>query len=56
LKLASKNLEIEVVRPTEKARFIDKIVIDGKRYNSYRISHDDLMKAGKVVFYLKEKK
>ncbi len=56
LKLASKNLEIEVVRPTETAKFIDKIVIDGKRYNSYRISHDDLMKAGKVVFYLKDKK
>lgn len=56
LKLSSKNLEIEVVRPTETAKFIDKIVIDGKRYNNYRISHDDLMKAGKVVFYLKEKK
>ena len=49
------RLEIEVVKPTANARFIDKIMVNGKRWNGYRISHEELMKAGKVVFYLKEK-
>ena len=49
-------LNIETVRPSANAKFIDKIMIDGKRWNSYRISHADLLKAGNVVFYLKEKK
>lgn len=49
-------LEIEVRRPNDNTKFIDKIEIDGKRYNSFRISHADLLKADKVVFYLGERK
>ncbi len=50
------RLEIEVVRPTAEAQFIDKIVIDGRRWRSYRISHAELIKAKKIVFHLKERK
>ena len=53
---ASSHLEIETIRPSADARFIDKIVIDGRRWRSYRISHDELMKARKIVFHLKERK
>jgi putative alpha-1,2-mannosidase len=49
-------LEMEVIRPGKNARFIDKIVIDGKKVNSYRISHGQLSTAKKIVFYLKERK
>ncbi|MDO5524163.1 MAG: GH92 family glycosyl hydrolase [Bacteroidia bacterium] len=47
------SLNIEVVRPNDNSRFIDRIVIDGKRHKGFRISHDDLLKANKIVFYLK---
>ncbi|MFA7583922.1 MAG: GH92 family glycosyl hydrolase [Proteiniphilum sp.] len=46
-------IEIETVRPSREAVYIDKIVIDGKRWSSYRISHDELVKAKKITFYLK---
>ncbi|WP_436416540.1 GH92 family glycosyl hydrolase [Petrimonas sp.] len=49
----NKQLEIQVIRPNSNAQFIDKIEIDGKRYNNFRISHADLVKASKIVFYLK---
>lgn len=49
------QLNIEVERASEKAKYIDRILIDGKRYNSFRISHADLLKANKIVFILKEK-
>ncbi|CAK7011045.1 MAG: hypothetical protein PETM_00410 [Petrimonas sp.] len=51
----NKVLEMEIVRPGKNARFIDKIVIDGKKFNGYRISHEQLSKAQKIVFYLKER-
>lgn len=47
------TIEIETVRPSREAVYIDKIVIDGKRWSSYRISHDELVKAKKITFYLK---
>ncbi len=50
------SIEIETIRPSENAIFIDKIKIDGKRWRSFRISHEDLVKANKITFYLKEKK
>ena len=50
------RLVIEVVRPTAEAQFIDKIVIDGRRWRSYRISHAELIKARKIVIHLKERK
>lgn len=50
------SLNIEVVRPNADAQFIDRIEIDGKRHSGFRISHADLLKAGHIVFYLKERK
>ncbi|MDO5665015.1 MAG: GH92 family glycosyl hydrolase [Bacteroidia bacterium] len=50
---SNEKLEISVVRPTQNAQFIDKIVIDGKQFNSYRISHEQLSKAKKMVIYLR---
>lgn len=50
------KLEIETVRPDKNARFIDRIFIDGKRFNNFRISHEELLKAKKMTVYLKEKK
>lgn len=53
LELNAKQLEFNVVRPSKNAQFIDKIEIDGKRFNRYRISHSDLLKANNITFYLK---
>lgn len=47
------QLEIEVVRPNSQAKLIDRIVIDGKRFNGYRISHEQLSNAKKITVYLK---
>ena len=50
------SIEIETVRPSSKAIYIDRIEVDGKHYKSYRISHDELVKANKITFYLKERR
>ncbi len=47
------QLEIEVVRPNSQAKLIDRIVIDGKRFSGYRISHEQLSNAKKITVYLK---
>ena len=50
------SLEIETVRSNPNAIYIDRIEIDGKRWKGFRISHDELMKASRIVFYLKDKR
>ena len=50
------SIEIETIRPTGDAVYIDKIEIDGKRFRNFRINHEELVKANKITFYLKEKK
>ena len=50
------TIEIETIRPSSKAIYIDKIEIDGKRFRSYRISHEELVNANKITFYLKDRK
>ncbi len=52
---ATGQLEIATVRPTPNALFIDWVEVDGKRWKGFRISHDELMKARTIVFYLKER-
>ncbi len=47
------QLEIDVVRPNSQAKLIDRIIIDGKRFNGYRISHEQLSNAKKITVYLK---
>jgi len=53
---ATGQLEIATVRPTPNALFIDRVEVDGKRWKGFRISHEELMKARSIVFYLKERK
>ncbi len=60
LKLDSKyyggrELLIETVKPNDEAIFIEKIEIDGKRINKYRITHEELVNARKIVFFLTDK-
>lgn len=50
------TIEIETVRSTPEAIYIDKIEIDGKRFRNYRISHEELIKSSKITFYLKDSK
>ncbi|MBF6597610.1 MAG: GH92 family glycosyl hydrolase [Fermentimonas sp.] len=50
------TIEIETIRPSSNAIYIDKIEIDGKRFRSYRISHEELIKANKITFYLRNKR
>lgn len=47
------KLTVEVVRSNENAQLIDKIMIDGKRHNGYRIDHNKLSTAGEIVIHLK---
>ena len=47
-----KSLEIQVVRTSENAKYIRKIEIGGKQWNAFRITHHNLVNAGKIVFYL----
>ena len=50
------HLKIRTVRPNPNAMYIDRIEVDGKRWKGFRISHDELMKANEILFYLKEKR
>lgn len=50
------RLVIETVRPSAEARYIDRITVDGRRLKGFRIAHDELVKAKKIVFHLKERK
>ncbi len=47
------QLVIETICPDDKAEIIDRVLLDGKPYNSFRITHDQLIKAGQVKFYLR---
>ncbi len=49
------ELIIETVRPNDNAIYIDKIEVDGKRLNGFRITHKELTNARKIVFFLKDK-
>jgi predicted alpha-1,2-mannosidase len=50
------RLVIETIRPSEGARYIDWITVDGQRLKGFRISHEELAKAKKIVFHLKAKR
>ncbi len=51
-----RQLTIETRKSSEKAHYINRIEIDGKPHKGYRISHEELVKANKIVFFLSEKK
>ncbi len=50
-----KELVITTVRPTDKAEYIQGIKLKGKSYRNFRITHKQLMDAGRIEFILKEK-
>lgn len=52
---ATKELVIEAVNRTPENIYIDKIELDGKPYKSYFISHDALLKAGRLTIYCTDK-
>src|SRR5699024_3024961 len=47
------QLTIEVVRPNPSAKYIERIELDGKTLKGYRIDHQDLVNAKRLVFYMK---
>ncbi len=47
-----KTLEITAERPSEDAIYINSMTLGGKPLKDYRISHDDLVKGGKLDFKL----
>lgn len=47
-----KTLEITAERPSQDAIYINSMTIGGKPLKDYRISHDDLVKGGKLDFKL----
>ena len=51
-----KELVIETKKTDPDAQYISSITVDGKKRKGYRISHDDLVNAGKIVFNLSSKK
>lgn len=50
------QLVIEAVRPNADADYIKEVKLNGKKFNGYRISHDELVNAGTVEFGLQDKK
>lgn len=51
-----KELVIETNKCSDDALYIKRTTVDGKRWRGYRISHKDLVNAGKVTFNLSTKK
>ena len=49
----SGDLTIVAKRPSPSCRLISTMTLGGKRLTSYRVSHDELLKGGKLVFTLK---
>lgn len=52
---SKKSLTIEAVNRTPENIYIQKIEVDGKPYNKYFISHEELMNAGTVKIYCTNK-
>ncbi len=47
------SLVIETERPTAESLYIDRMELGGKQLSRYRISHDELVRAGKLRFILR---
>ena len=50
------ELVIETNKSSDDAIYIKRTTVDGKRWRSYRMSHKDLVNAGKITFNLSPKK
>ena len=49
------ELVIETNRQSDDDLYIDKIKVGGKNYNKFRITHDELIHGGRIVFDLKNR-
>ncbi|MDL2213139.1 GH92 family glycosyl hydrolase [Bacteroides sp. OttesenSCG-928-D19] len=49
------ELVIETVRSEKDAPYINKVEMNGKKYNGYRITHDELVNAKTITYYLGNK-
>ncbi len=52
----NESLVIETVRTGDEAIYIDKVQTGNSNHSGFRITHDKLVNAGKVTFYMKDKK
>lgn len=50
---ASREVTLRVERPSDRARYIDRITVDGRPHRGIRITHRELTGAREIVFYLK---
>ncbi|GGF00768.1 alpha-1,2-mannosidase, putative [Chishuiella changwenlii] len=50
-----KQFEIEVKNQSKKNVYIQKIELNGKKYSSFNLKHQDIVNGGKIVFYMGEK-
>ena len=52
---ANDKLVIEVNKESDSSIYINNMILDGKKVNNYRISHDALVHGKKIVFELTDK-
>ncbi|MGV8963565.1 MAG: GH92 family glycosyl hydrolase [Candidatus Saccharimonadaceae bacterium] len=50
------ELVIKTIKSEPNAQYIDKIIVNGKIWKGYRISHQDFVNAGTITFHLKTQK
>ena len=50
-----KTFEIEAKNQSEKNVYIERIELNGKPFEGYKLKHDDIMKGGKLVFFMNYK-
>ena len=47
------ELVIESNRTGSETLYINKVLLDGKKFNKYRITHDELVNGKRLIFDLK---
>ena len=50
-----KTFEIEAKNQSDKNVYIEKIELNGKTIKDFTIKHKDIMKGGKLTFYMTKK-
>nr|MBP7501065.1 glycoside hydrolase family 92 protein [Chryseobacterium sp.] len=50
-----KTFEIEAKNQSEKNVYIERIELNGKPFEGYKLKHEDIMKGGKLVFFMNYK-
>ena len=50
-----KTFEIEAKNQSDKNVYIERIELNGKPFEGYKLKHEDIMKGGKLVFFMNYK-